>query len=516
MDFSDDPDFAPTPNLPNWNEDTPAVSQDASQAAEVVAAADAAGASDAADAAVDEVDAVDAVVDVADVPREVNGATFSDALNGEVDALIAAVEDYATAEDIERLQLRSAYKLRTYAVGSVLPMCCNRLSTTRIRTGLSTILNQAAPDPKVLAVLRYEGFALRAVSWRTSSCLRIHNGIMRLAGVDTSVAGSALVATVDPSLDCLRSARFIALIRSALEVEYITDVERSALVGATLSLVLKTPPHPRIALGEWEERLVDMVAETKHLDGARIMLIPEPDKDALKEKINNTLLLASITEETDLEKTAELSSTLKLNKKGWVDDQDRDRALKLIKESVVLLVGQRHVAADRDNLLMDPITCDVSCMHDVSRRNAVLRGPIPRSLDVPLDMFSLHTGVVMAAAIRVVAKYSKQDRDAMMEEMSSEASLFEQPTYLAKTYKRSLKEHAEGKEEDSEVDPAAKIACKSTRRRLEVELDNRFTLISDAVDALRAEYETRIKSLETTCDRLSHRRSQRVDSVEDI
>lgn len=334
---------------------------------------------------------------------------------------------------------RSAYSLRTFAVGSVLPMCRNKANSAKVQAGLNMLLSTSGPDPRGLLTLGSEGFALRAVSWKTSACLATHNGIMRLAGD----VGDGRVATVDPSLRCLRSARFLGQLRVAMEVEGISDLDRSVLAGTALSLVCRPPPHAALQSAPgpaWREHVVDMLAETRRFDDFRVATISPEDKEMLREKIQNTLLLASIAEaEEGGRDVSDWKVTLRGNKKGWVDVEDRERALGLIETSVVLLVGTRHTVSEKDGLLMDPTSCNVSCSHDVSRRNAVLGGGGGRQgggtpvQDVPLEMFTLHLGIVVAAAIRLLARHAGADRDEMMLALSVEEPLFEQLPYLTKT-----------------------------------------------------------------------------------
>lgn len=329
---------------------------------------------------------------------------------------------------ILELEQLSAYALRTHVVGSVLPMCKNKANSGKIEVGVTMLLSEAGPDLKGLVVLGNDGLALRAVSWKTSGSMVIHQDIMRLAG-DRDGTGSAVVV-VDPTLACLRSSKFLALIRAAMEDQGISALHRSLLVAATLSLVSKTPPHASVPAGIWRETTVNMAQETRRFDSVRISGIPAEEKACLREKIQNTHLLAAIAESDNEANIADMNCTLKANRKGWLDQEERERALALIDSSLLLLVGTRHIAAERDGLLLDPTTCDVSCTHDASRRNVILLGK--KVLDVPMEMFTLHLGAVMAAAIRVVAEHSRQDRDVMMQTLSSHAALFEQQTYLVK------------------------------------------------------------------------------------
>lgn len=341
-----------------------------------------------------------------------------------------------TEERIKELGQRSAFALRTYVVGSVLPMCRNRINSGKVQVGLAMLLGPQGPDAKGLSVICNDGLALRAVCWKTSGCLLTHSSIMQMAGDDGT---GRSVATMDPSLGCLRSLKFLAQLCKAMEDESISDVDRSVLVGATLSLVCSTPAHPCIAQGAWQERTVDVFSETLRYDSAHIISIPTEEKAALREKIENTLLSKSIEQAeaavpVDTVALADLHSTLKSNRKGW-DPEDRERALALIESSVLFLAGSRHTVSERDGLLMDPSTCDVSCSQDVSRRNSILLGK--KVLDVPLQMFTLHLGVVVAAAVRVLARLTGQDRDQMMETLMSEEPFFQQHPYLAKLIKRA-------------------------------------------------------------------------------
>lgn len=381
---------------------------------------------------------------------------------------------------MSNLDRRSSFQLRTYVVGSVLPMCRNKQTSVKIQAGLAALLSSAGPDPKTLAMLGCEGLALRAVSWKTSSSLAMHNSILGLAQTEQRYA------TMDPHLGCLRSAKFLCLIKKCLETEGISDVERSVLVGAVLSLVSQTPQHASIASGIWEERTVDLLQETLHLDGVMVIAIPEQDKAILLEKIQNTRLLEAIAAETDVVKLNELNTTLKANKRGWLDPGDIQRALSLIGSSVLLLTGIRHIGAEKDNLLMDPDTCDVSCTHDVSRRNAVVRGLASgTTLDVSLDMFTLHLGVLMAATLRVLAKYSEppQDRDTIMRSVIDELPMFGQQPYLSKTKKNISPGPPSA--------PAAAVPPSATTTE-----DCRFTRLADELAAFKVNCDARIKVLE--------------------
>lgn len=274
------------------------------------------------------------------------------------------------------------------------------------------ILGEGGPDAKVLTLLGNDGLALRGICWKTSSSLSMHRSIMTMAGEDTSIEGVALVATMNPSLDGLRSSRFMEMVREAMQAEDLSEVERSVLVAALLSLVSTTVVHPSIGRAdEWREGSVDMIAETRHLDGARILVIPERDKNVLLEHIDGR--------DADGD-----------HKKGWLDADDRSRAVILVQSSVLLLAGTRHVMTEKDGLLMNPVTGDVTCSHDASSRNAVMRAT--GVLDVPLEMFNLHIAVVMAAAIRVVAKHTMQDRDTMMQIIVREVPMFDQQVYVKK------------------------------------------------------------------------------------
>lgn len=361
----------------------------------------------------------------------------------------------ATLVDLDR---RSSLSLRTFVVGSVIPMCRNKVNSVKIQSGLTMLLSPAGPDPRGLLSLANEGLALRAVSWKTSSCLKIHTGIMCLAGDE----GDGRVATVDPTLGCLRSEAFLSKLRTAMEVPGISDLDMSVLVGATLSLVCRTPTHESLASGSVLERVVDLARETSKFDHVRVTVIPEEDRAALREKIMNTMLLSSIAEaELEGRDVSELNTSLRGNRKGWLDPDDRERALALIASSVVLHVGTRHMPAEKDGLLMDPTSCDVSCLMDVSRRNAVLSGgrqgaPV---IDVPLEMFSLHLGVVMASAIRLLAKQVGENRDTMMEALKGKPPLFEQQPYLVKFRRAPLppqpaKDRSKEKEKDKDTELA--------------------------------------------------------------
>lgn len=394
------------------------------------------------------------------------------------------------ASTVEQLEGRSSYSLRTFVVGSVMPMCRSKLNAGRIQTGLAMLLCAAGPDAKGLAILGNEGLALRAASWKTSGSLRVHHCIMRLAGNTDDGAGR--VATVDPTLRCLRSATFLGGLRESMEVEGISDVDRSVLAGAALSLVCRTPAHAAIALGDWRERVVDLVAETRRFDVVRVALLLDEDRAILREKILNTRLLASIAEAAAEDRdVAEMGVSLRGNRKGWVDAEDRERALELIDTSVLLLVGTRHVGAEKDGLLLDPTTCDVSCTHDVSRRNAVLGGGRQSTvLDVPLEMFTLHLGVVVAAAIRLVAKHRQQDRDEMMEAMATEEALFEQLPYLAKVKRTVQAGGAGGAGGTTGGGAAAKAVAVSVAK------DKELTRLAAELAAFKVDCEARIRSLE--------------------
>lgn len=314
-------------------------------------------------------------------------------------------------QHVSALELQSAYELRTYAVGSVLPMWCSKSMSSKICKGLASILSEGGPDQATLSILAHEGLALRAVSWKTSGSLRTHRCLMQMAGEDTSVADVARVHTVDPTLDGLRSAMFIGLVREVLGLDAVSEDEKNILMGAMLSLVCSTPPHPAMRRGEWDEGVVDMIAETRHLDGVHILIIPDADKCVMIENITPTEAGC---------------------KPGWSDADDRSRALLLIESSALLMTGIRHVSTEKDNLLIDPRTGDVSCTHDVAHQRVVIHGETPGVLDVPLQMFTLHLGIVMTAAIRIVARYSDLDRDAMILDVKSQTALFPQQEYYAK------------------------------------------------------------------------------------
>lgn len=320
------------------------------------------------------------------------------------------MEDSARA-----LQLRSAYHLRTYAVGSVLPMWCNKATSLKICRGLCSLLSETGPDATNLSALSMDGLALRAVSWKTSSVMTSHRSLMSFAGEDLSEPGKARVCVVDPTIDGFRSVMFMGLVRNVLGLDSITDDERNVILGAVLSLVSHTPEHASVVRGEWRETSVDMIAETRHLDGAHIIIIPPTDKATLIENI-----------------TPNAAGP----RPGWADAEDRNRALRLVEQSFLFMTGIRHIAGEKDNLLIDPETGDVCCTHDVAHHRTVIRGSTPGVLDVPLQMFTLHLAVVMAAATRIVARHSHMDRDTMMQLVVAQEAQFAQTAYHAKRVTR--------------------------------------------------------------------------------
>lgn len=317
--------------------------------------------------------------------------------------------------NLDDLQRVSAYHLRTYVVGSVLPVWRNKPTFKDIRIGLNSMLQEEGPDHKLLEVLACDGLALRAVSWKTSSSMVMHASIMQLAGEDMSIPGTAFLSSIDPSIDGLRSAKFLGDIRHVLGQDDISDVERSLLLATVLSLVCVTPPHPLIALGDWREKRIDMIASTAHLDGANVIAIPDADMSIL------------------LQSLSQLPTTdVPTYKSGWADKSDRDQALGLLTSSAVLLVGVRHVSTEKDNLLIDPSTRDISCTHDAAHNRTIVHGETPAVMDIPLHMFTLHLSIVIAAALRVVAKHTEQDRDTMMQSLLLEPPMFGQSQYFAK------------------------------------------------------------------------------------
>lgn len=376
---------------------------------------------------------------------------------------------------VQELELRSAYMLRTYVVGSVMPMWRNKVMSAKIQAGLSSLLSEAGPDVKSLAALTCDGLALRAVSWKTSSSLLTHTSIMQLAGEDRSMNGIALVSTCDPSLSCLRSKAFLRLARQVMADE-IQPIERDVVFAAVLSLVSKTPSHPSVSQG-LHEGMLDVIAETRHLDGSSFMTIPETDKSVLRDYIDPI-------------------EASKSHKSGWADAYEVERAIKLIDTSILWLTGTRHSTAEKDHLLIDFATGDVSCTHDAAHQYAIVRGETPSGLDVPLEMFTLHVSIVMAAAIRIIAKHTHKDRDTMMEELAHEPPLFDQVSYLSKSDPKPPKVTKAKKSPQPKSLKAARVAAEEEDSRESMTVRDEMKQLFTDLENYKARCEARFAILE--------------------